>query len=53
VRKKIDTKKIASITNITIRYVGSIGVKMTYFSIHKSMAKATRKGNKLLVESIE
>jgi hypothetical protein len=51
--KKTYTRKIVSTKKIAIRYVGSIGVKMIYSSTHKSMAEATKKGNKLLVESIE
>jgi hypothetical protein len=51
--KKTYTQKIVSTKKIAIRYVGSIGVKMSYSSTHKNMAEATKKGNKFLVESIE
>lgn len=51
--KKTYTQNIVNIKNIAIRYVGNIGVKMTYSSTHKSMVEATKKRSKLLVQSIE
>jgi hypothetical protein len=41
--KKTYTQNIVNIKNIAIRYVGNIGVKMTYSSTHKSMAETTKK----------